>query len=137
MAWRFGESKWVREGTLDNTISGKITGEIRFASIGNVKFDLVGNMQGKFAGRKVEFSNPDYYPRYLNGESARSYMRSFGKLQSGKSGDIYCNGDGGLYIEWFSEKNSRCVIEMAGKDPITNKKSYLIEPKKKKTSSKK
>ena len=116
MAWRFGSYRFVRQGILDNTQSGRTTGELEFADVGRVMLDLRGDMQGNLLNRKIRFNNPDYDPKYIfdhgggDTSTAGVYMRDFDTKQSGQVGDIF--GEPYLYIEWYSDSNGRCVIEL-------------------------
>lgn len=62
MAWRFNRGLWVKEGTLDNRVNARVTGEIEFASLGRIELALSGNFEPDFQGRKVRFQNPAYNP---------------------------------------------------------------------------
>ena len=116
MAWRFGSYRFVKQGILDNTQLGRITGEIEFADVGRVMLDLHGNMQGNLQNRRICFSNPDYDPEHIfdhgggGASSAAVYMQDFDTKQIGQVGDIF--GKPYLYIEWYSDSNGRCVIEL-------------------------
>lgn len=95
---------------------GHTRGGIEFASSGVVKFQLTGDMQGNLHGKRIRFVNPKYDPNYVFEHSADwkstadEYMEGFSNEQRGDAGDIL--GDKYLYIEWYSEKNGRCVIEL-------------------------
>jgi hypothetical protein len=115
MAWRFRGYRWVKKGILDNRILGTITGSIFFAALGEVKFILRGDMRGKLKGKIVEFINPDYTHDFVfyNGRkkiTAQEYFERFRRRQVGVSGDIMA--DNYLYLEWYSDANGRCVIEI-------------------------
>ena len=115
MAWRPNEQ--FIEGVLDNTVPGKVTGWMRFAGMDErVVFDLEGNFHRDIRGAKVRLRG--------DGESAdrskaEKYMESFSKLQKGRVGDItggFSPADyveGSVYVEWYSEDNGRCVLELA------------------------
>lgn len=125
MAWRFGNYHFVKQGTLDNTQLGRTTGEIEFADLGRVALDLRGDMQGNLLNQRIRFSNPDYDPNFVFDHgggmtsNASEYMSKLGGKQIGEVGDIF--GDPYLYIEWYSEANGRCVVELS-------KDSYLTMP---------
>lgn len=125
MAWRFGNYNFVKEGRLNNKRDGFTFGEIEFASIGRVRLELSGNMQGGLAGKALRFANPDYDPDCVfdhgggRKSDAGTYMEHFHPLQKGEVGDIF--GEPYLHIEWHSGANGRCVIELAQAD-------YEIEP---------
>ena len=101
---------------MDNTQLGRTSGEIEFADAGSVVLDLQGDMQGNLLNRKIRFNNPNYDPKHIfdhgggDTSTAGVYMREFDTNQIGNVGDIY--GEPYLYIEWHSEPNGRCVIEL-------------------------
>ncbi len=110
----------MKSGFLDNSGQGHTRGEIEFASIGTVKFELFGNMREGLYGKAIRFSNPAYDPNHIlvhysdKSSSAREYMSDFQHIQTGHVGDIF--EDHHLYIEWHSDENGRCVIELDRKD---------------------
>lgn len=116
MAWRFGDGNFVKKGYLNNRRDGYTFGEIEFASIGNVRLELLGNMRGELVGKTIRFVNPNYGPNYVfdhgagRKSDAKTYMEDFHLMQRGEVGDIHVNPY--LHIEWYSEGNGRCVIEL-------------------------
>ena len=112
MAWR--PTKYLVEGELDNTISGKVTGWMRFAGLErNVVFDLEGNFHRDIRGAKIHLLSE----RWKHDEKAQHYMQGFSLHQTGKVGDITA----GLtprdyvdypYIEWYGDENGRVVLEL-------------------------
>lgn len=116
MAWRFGDYKFVKKGYLNNRRNGITSGEIEFASIGSVRLELLGNMQEGLVGKNFRFTNPDYDPHYVfdhgggHKSDASAYMEGFQLVQRGEVGDILNKPY--LYIEWYSEGNGRCVLEL-------------------------
>ena len=116
MAWRFGNYRFVKEGYLDNTSPGRTTGEIEFAHLGKVILQLNGDMQGDLKHVRMHFNNPDYDAKYVfdhgggSTSTARKYLTHFSRNQKGEVGDIL--NDPYLYLEWCSEDNGRCVIEL-------------------------
>jgi len=113
MAWR--PTEYLIEGELDNTVSGRVTGWMKFAGLEkNVMFDLDGNFHRDIRGTKIHL--------YGNGckeddEKARKCMQCFSSRQTGKVGDITA----GLppqdyvaypYIEWYENENGRVVLEL-------------------------
>lgn len=113
MAWRPNDQ--LMEGELDNTVSGKVTGWMRFAGMKDrVIFDLEGNFHRDIRGAKVRLRGDG---ESANPEESVHYMEGFSTLQQGKVGDMTA----GLppqdytsypYWEWYSEDNGRCVIEL-------------------------
>ncbi|MCK4344994.1 MAG: hypothetical protein KAX05_06880 [Bacteroidales bacterium] len=112
MAWR--PTKYLVEGELDNTISGKVTGWMRFAGLErNVVFDLEGNFHRDIRGTKIHLVGDGCE----DNEKAQEYMQGFSLNQTGKVGDItaglpprdYVNYP---YIEWYGDENGRVVLEL-------------------------
>ena len=57
MAQKFGNSRWVQEGFLDNRQDGTVVGRVTFAVLGPVDFYLVGNSRGEVSGKVIRFRN--------------------------------------------------------------------------------
>ena len=116
MAWRFAGSRFVKEGYLDNTRFGRTVGEIEFGGLGKIVLDLDGDMQGGLKRKLMSFSNPDYDPEFVlehgrgRTSTAQEYMRDFDRMQRGSVGTMI--GSPYLHLEWYSESNGRCVIEL-------------------------
>jgi len=114
MAWR--PTHLIIEGELDNTVRDKITGFMRFYGLDEpVKFELEGNFHRDIRGSKIRFSSDDYMSEDEN--EAKEYMSCFTLEQTGNGGDITAGRapfDYGKYpyIEWFSDQNGRCVLEL-------------------------
>ena len=129
MAWRIDEH--VVRGEIDNRERGRVVGQIWFAGrAGPVDLELQGNCWRDLAGRRLEFVNPTPKP---------GLPESFAAQQAGLVGDItasrkvkvpdvppgqmhlyYKTGrempwhwGNSLYLEWFSARNGRVVIETA------------------------
>lgn len=112
MAWR--PTEYLIEGELDNTVSGRVTGWMRFAGMEKkIVFDLEGNFHRDIRGTKIHLVGDGCG----DDEKARKYMRCFPLSQTGKVGDITA----GLppqdyvaypYIEWYSDENGRVVLEL-------------------------
>jgi hypothetical protein len=129
MAWRIDEH--VVRGEIDNRMRGRVRGRIWFAGRDEpVELKLEGNCWRDLAGRRLEFTNPAPKPGAL---------ASLAQLQDGVVGDItasrkvkvlefpldqlhlyYKTGrempwhwGNSLYLEWFSARNGRVVIESA------------------------
>ena len=122
MAWRFGSYHWVEKGIIDNTVAGHVAGAIAFAGLGEVLLHLTGDMEGDLKGRRIQFRNPGYDADFVFDHGAGKvstapiYMKGFDRRQIGESGDI--RGEPYFYVEWYSESNGRCVIEL-GVDAYT------------------
>ncbi len=112
MAWR--PTTYLKEGELDNTVPGKVTGWMQFAGMKErVTFELEGDFHQDIRGTVIR----------LKGEgrdddpAAEKYMETFSARQTGKVGDITA----GLppqdyserpYVEWYGDGNGRVVIEL-------------------------
>ena len=112
MAWR--PSRYLKEGELDNTVPGKVTGWMQFAGMKErVTFELEGDFHRDIRGAKIR----------LKGEgrdddpAAEKYMETFSARQTGKVGDITA----GLppqdysttpYVEWYGNDSGRVVLEL-------------------------
>lgn len=130
MAWRIEES--VIRGEIDNRVRGQVTGWIWIVGRAEpVELALTGNCWRDLAGRRLEFTNPEPKP---------GVSESFAARQEGAAGDITASrkvkvpdipldqiGEyyaqkkpfpwhwgNSLYLEWFSTRNGRVVIESAG-----------------------
>lgn len=130
MAWRIDEQ--VIRGEIDNRMRGRVKGRIWFVGLEEpVELKLEGNCWRDLAGRSLEFSNPEPKAGDLDGMAP---------IQDGVVGDItasrkvkvpeipmsqvgeYCaakkkwpwHWGNSLYLEWFSARNGRVVIESAG-----------------------
>lgn len=129
MAWRIDES--VIRGEIDSRMKGKVTGRIWLVGRDEpVIIELKGNPWRDLAGHLLRFTNPEPKERNLDG---------LGDVQRGVTGDITasrkvkvpeCSMDelkehfkaktpfpwhwgNSLYLEWFSERNGRVVVESA------------------------
>ena len=131
MAWRIHDS--VIRGEIDNRTRGRITGKLWLhGATEPVELNLRGNAHADLAGCRMEFVNP----------AATIAMRTdatFSSPQIGTAGDITASRKvrvldlpvdewlaakragkpapehwgNSLYIEWFSERNGRVVVEIA------------------------
>lgn len=129
MAWRFHEH--IVRGELDNTVRGRVTGRIWLAGIAEpMTLDLRGDCAPDLAGCTLAFENP---VPVLSGDSLPTLD------QRGWVGDITASHKlkvfddppketpvfipvrkeapshwaNVLYLEWFSERNGRIVIQSA------------------------
>jgi hypothetical protein len=129
MAWRVDEH--VIRGEIENRTRGRVSGKIWFVGRHEpVELELAGNCWRDLAGRRLEFVNPEPKP---------GIAESFVARQMGTAGDItasrkvkvldfpledmhlyYKTGrempwhwGNSLYLEWFSERNGRVLIETA------------------------
>jgi len=132
MAWRIEDS--VVRGEVDNRVRGQVTGRIWFAGRPEpIVLQLVGNGWADLAGRRLEFTNPDPSPGDLDGLAAfqqgtvgdftASRKVKVPEIPMDQIGEYYASKKpfpwhwgNSLYLEWFSERNGRVVIESAGYD---------------------
>ena len=89
---------------LDDTIEGKVVGEIEFAFLGIVRLELHGSMLSDLEGRNLSFENPTYSSEHVlhHGDcgktsSAEQYFEDFDAEQRGFAGGIYL--DQHFYLE--------------------------------------
>ena len=118
MAWR--PTEYLIEGELDNAVSGRVTGWMKFAGLEKtIMFDLEGNFHRDIRGTKIHLYGDGCKE---DDEKARKCMQCFSFRQTGKVGDITA----GLppqdyvaypYIEWYGDENGRVVLEL-GPDQI-------------------
>lgn len=132
MAWRIDEA--VVRGEIDNRVRGRVTGRIWLVGRdAPVELDLRGNCWRDLAGRRLEFINP---------QPKAGDLTSLAPTQRGTVGDITASRKvkvpeipleeigayyaakkpwpwhwgNSLYLEWFSERNGRVVIETVAFD---------------------
>lgn len=150
MAWRIEEA--VIRGELDNRTPGRVTGRIWFAGRTEpVELNLMGNCWRDLAGRRLEFTNP---------EPKAGDLGNFAAVQKGLAGDISASrkvkvpdipmdqiGEyyaakkpfpwhwgNSLYLEWFSERNGRVVIESASYElKIVGESAWEMTPEEEET----
>lgn len=112
MAQKFGNSRWVQEGFLDNRVEGTIVGRIVFAVIGPVDVYLRGNFKPDIAGQVIQFRNPRFEDEDLAGQI-------IGDMENPQIGDVnlisfdpHPNLAPHPYIEWFSARKNHYRIEL-------------------------
>ena len=99
MSQKFGNSRWVREGYLDNRVEGTVVGRIHFAVIGAVDVYLGGNFKADIAGQVIgDMENP---------QIGTVNLISF---------DPHPNLVPHPYIEWFSIRKNHYRIELEPAD---------------------
>lgn len=116
MAQKFGNSRWVQEGFLDNRQEGTVIGRITFAVIGPVDFYLVGNARGEASGRVIRFKNS----RFADEDLAGQVLGDVEIPQIGEVSLISFDPHPHLaphpYFEWFSWRNNHYRIELKSED---------------------
>jgi len=137
MAWRPNEQ--FIEGVLDNTVSGKVTGWMRFTGMKDrVIFDLEGDFHRDIRGAKVRLRGDG---ESANTEESAKYMEGFAVVQKGNVGDMTAGREPADYVnygyfEWYGEDNGRVVIELEPDQvevltqPIPACESYPLDRKK-------
>lgn len=116
MAQKFGNSRWVKEGFLDNRVDGCVVGRITFAVLGPVDLCLKGNFKGEIAGQAIRFKNSRFEDEDLAGQALREVeVPQVGEV-SLISFDPHPNLAPHPYIEWFSIRNNHYRIELAPED---------------------
>lgn len=112
MAWRPNDQ--FIEGILDNKVSGRVTGWMRFAGLKDkVMFELLGNFHRDIRGARVRLRGEGDSANY---EESAKYMEGFSLLQKGNAGDMTAGREPADYVnypyfEWYSEDNGRVVLE--------------------------
>ncbi len=129
MAWRVDEA--VIRGEIDNRTRDRVTGRIWFTGRPDpVVLELTGNCWRDLAGRRLEFTNPRPKPGALDGfvavqkgvvgDITASRKVKVPEIPMDQIGEYYAakkpfpwHWGNSLYLEWFSERNGRVVIETA------------------------
>jgi hypothetical protein len=116
MAQKFGNSRWVKEGFLDNRVPGTVVGRIVFAAIGAVEVYWRGDFRGEIAGQVIQFRNS----RFEEDDVAGEVLGDIENPQMGTvnliSFDPHPNLQPHPYIEWFSLRKQHYRIELAQND---------------------
>lgn len=119
MAEKFGNSRWVKEGFLDNREAGSVVGRITLAALGPVDLYLRGDFKGEIAGKAVRFRNSRFADEALAGQ----VLADFEIPQVGEVSLISFDPHPMLaphpYIEWFSIGQNHYRIELAEGDAWT------------------
>ena len=112
MAQKFGNSRWVQGGFLDNRIEGIVIGRIVFAAIGPITLYLRGNFKEDIAGRLIEFRNSSFE----DDEMAAQVIGDMENPQIGTvnliSFDPHPNLTPHPYVEWFSDQSNHYRFEL-------------------------
>ncbi len=113
MAQKFSNSRWVKEGFLDNRTPGRVVGRITFAGIGPVEFLLRGDFKGEIQGRLIIFSNPSFQDDDLAGQVLGDVENPQTGEVSLMSFDPHPHLSPHPYLEWFSDRQNHYRIELA------------------------
>lgn len=116
MAQRFGNGRWVKEGFLDNRVSGTVVGRLVFAAVGPVDVYLQGDFRSDIAGRAIQFRNRRYEDDDLAGQVIGDLENPLIGSVNLISFDPHPNLDPHPYIEWFSLRKTHYRIELAPGD---------------------
>lgn len=116
MAQKFGNSRWVQEGFLDNRQDGTVVGRIAFAVLGAIDFYLAGNCRGEISGKVIRFKNS----RFADEDLAGQVLGDVENPQVGDASLISFDPHPHLvphpYIEWFSMRKNHYRIELIPED---------------------
>ena len=116
MAQKFGNSRWVQEGFLDNRQDGTVIGRVTFAVLGPVEFYLVGNCRGEASGKVIRFKNS----RFADEDLAGQVLGDVEIPQIGEVSLISFDPHPHLvphpYFEWFSMRKNHYRIELVPED---------------------
>ncbi len=127
MTWHIHEH--VMRAVIDNRIRGVVTGRVWVAGrLEPVWLQLQGNAWSDLAGCLILFDNSSFRPDPLRGFSneqrgvcgdvtstrgVRNRMTHSGEKSAALSRSSTAEaGRTGIYVEWFSERNGRVVIEL-------------------------
>jgi hypothetical protein len=129
MAWRLHEH--VLRGKIDNRTRGRVTGEIWLAGIDQpLVLELAGDCAPDLAGCELSFENPDPVPMTTK-PPAPQQRGPAGDLTAARKVRVFDvpieealamsrRGEtppehmaNAVYLEWFSERSGRVVIESA------------------------
>jgi hypothetical protein len=143
MAWRIDES--VVRGEIDSRVRGRVTGRIWFIGRDEpVVLDLEGNPHRELAGHVLRFSHENPKPGKLDGffsdqRGVVGDMTASRKvkvpeipieevMRLAKAGQPWpWHWANSLYLEWFSERNGRVVIESSDYHiEISNEASWMM-----------
>jgi hypothetical protein len=112
MAQKFGNSRWVKEGFLDNRVPGTVVGRIEFAAVGPVEVFLRGDFKGEIAGQVIQFRNSRYEDEDLAGQVIGDMENPQIGTVNLMSFDPHPNLAPHPYIEWFSLRKNHYRIEL-------------------------
>jgi hypothetical protein len=116
MAEKFGNSRWVKEGYLDNRQAGTVVGRLTLAGVGQVDVYLTGDCKGEIAGKAIRFANS----RFADDDLAGQVLGDFESPHVGEVSLISFDPHPLLaphpYIEWFSLRRNHYRIELTPDD---------------------
>lgn len=107
------------EGVLSNAIAGKVSGWIDFYRDGksplHCTLELDGDFHDEIRGRTIHFWNDSPTDMGVDGSLDRTepgIMDPMAPAQEGTVGDISFPKERWLYVEWYSGRNGRAVLEI-------------------------
>ena len=116
MAQKFGNSRWVKEGYLDNRVAGSVVGCIVFAVLGPVEFYLRGDCRDVLAQQAFRFRGR----QFVDDDLAAQLLADFEIPHIGEVSLISFDPHPLLaphpYIEWFSLRKNHYRIELVPQD---------------------
>lgn len=116
MAQKFGNSRWIKEGFLDNRVTGSVVGRVTFAALGPIDICLKGDFKGEIAGKAIAFRNS----RFEDEDLATHALGDVEIPQIGEvsliSFDPHPNLPPHPYIEWFSIRKNHYRFELSCED---------------------
>jgi len=112
MAQKFANSRWVKDGFLDNRLAGRVVGRITFAGIGPVEFFLRGDFKGEIQGHLITFKNPAFSDDDLAGHVLADLETPQTGEVSLMSFDPHPHLSPHPYFEWFSNRDNHYCIEL-------------------------
>jgi hypothetical protein len=116
MAQKFGNSRWVKDGFLDNRTTGCVVGRITFAALGPVDLYLKGDCKGEIAGKAIRFTNRGFTDEDLAGHVLGDFEIPHVGEVSLISFDPHPMLTPHPYIEWFSIQKNHYRIELSPGD---------------------
>ena len=106
MAWRPYTN--LIEGELDNHISGKVSGWMRFLRRGKrplrVNFFLAGDFHEDIRGKVIRLTNPLPSDTHATDDRGGTYMDGFSAVQQGEVGDITAGFSLGSWTEALAQR---------------------------------
>ena len=127
MAEKFGNSRWFKEGFLDNRTAGLVVGQLTFAAIGSVDICLRGDFKADIAGQIITLLNP----QFSDDTVAVYHLGDFAIPQLGTVSMISFDPHPLLephpYLEWFSLNQDHYRIELAEGDAWIVDQTHMQE----------
>lgn len=143
MAWRIHEQ--VTRALIDNRVPGKVTGTVWLAGRDKpLELELRGNAWPDLAGCLLTLENPEAVAATLEGlfdeqhgvcgdmTASRKYKRPTVPLaewlRTHPHEPFPYEWDNGVYLEWYSERNGRVVIELSARHCTISEPQWRLTP---------